>query len=143
MNKTQSTAQQSTSHVSSQPTYRLTTSTHVLDVSINYHVGVLDGGIQYWAGVAGVTVAELKEATEATVRSCHHAAVLETKGDSRHPDVYELGIGQLKVIVVAQIRQKQIYNLSGSRPLPKSGNANRNLLFSFAPGFNFCHFDRS
>jgi hypothetical protein len=59
-----------------------------------YHPGV---EIDYWAGFYGSSPGQLRSDTQSIIRACHRAALFDFKASGKQPDVYELGLGSLRV----------------------------------------------
>ena len=81
-----------------------------------YHVAV-DQELDYWASTAGIDVAELKAATENAVRRCHFAAVFAWRAEGYRPNVYELGIGDLKFFYTVEAGSVMIRGYAPNVPV--------------------------
>jgi hypothetical protein len=67
---------------------------------IVYELG--GGDHEFWADAVGCTPIELRDATESLIRTCHHAAILESKAVAPFPEVYRLGLGCLVVFYTVE-----------------------------------------
>jgi hypothetical protein len=76
--------------------YKWTRRSSPLTLRVIYHHGLTDE-IHDWSAMVGWSTALLRLKTEAAIRDCHHAALIQSRAVGRHPDVYGLGLGPLIV----------------------------------------------
>jgi hypothetical protein len=69
-----------------------------------------------FARAIGYTRRQLSKATEAVIRSCHHAAVLHSLAKGLRPEVYRLGIGPLVVFYTIESQSVVVRGYGGNLP---------------------------